>query len=63
MKVLVFMMVVILPNGDVSIDARPVQSCPDKIEVNKVMDAQMAHGDIASWQALCEMLILPFTTS
>jgi len=62
-KVLVFMMVVILPNGDVSIDARPVQSCPDKAEVNRVMDAQIHSGDILSWQAACDMIVLPLTAS
>jgi hypothetical protein len=63
MNLLVFMMVVILPNGDVSIDARPVKSCPDKAEVNRVMDAQIHSGDILSWQAACDMIVLPLTAS
>ena len=63
MKVLVFLVIVIMPNGDYEVTSNIVQTCPDKAKVNRVMDAQIANGDILSWQALCEMLIIPFTAS
>lgn len=63
MKVLVFLIITVMPNGSYEVTSNVVQTCPNKAEVNRVMDAQIANGDILSWQALCEMMIIPFTAS
>lgn len=53
MKVLVFLIIVIMPNGDYEVTSDVVQSCPDKLRFIEVMNKRQAQGEIMGWNAVC----------
>tara|TARA_R100001460_G_scaffold18675_1_gene39499 strand:+ start:1076 stop:1273 length:198 start_codon:yes stop_codon:yes gene_type:complete len=61
---MLFVVVVILPNGQPRVDAGVVDQCPNTKETTKIYEQAVLRGDIIDWRARCYSsdLILPTFT-
>ena len=61
---LLFVVVVILPNGEPKVDAGVVAKCPDTERTTKIYEQAVLRGDILDWRARCynSDLMLPTFT-
>ena len=62
--IMLFVVVVILPNGQPKVDAGVVAQCPDTQETTKIYEQAVIRGDILDWRARCynSDLMLPTFT-
>ena len=61
---MLFVVVVIMPNGQPKVDAGAVDKCPDIQETIKIYEQAVLRGDILDWRARCynSELTLPTLT-
>ena len=61
---MLFVVVVILPNGQPKVDAGVVTKCPDTERTTKIYEQAVLRGDILDWRARCynSDLMLPTFT-
>ena len=61
---MLFVVVVILPNGQPKVDAGGVDQCPDTERTTKIYEQAVLRGDILDWRARCSNsdLMLPTFT-
>jgi hypothetical protein len=61
---MLFVVVVILPNGQPKVDAGVVAQCPDTERTTKIYEQAVLRGDILDWRARCynSDLMLPTFT-
>lgn len=50
---LLFVVVVILPNGQPQVDAGVVGQCPDTQAIIQIYEQAVIRGDILDWRARC----------
>lgn len=50
---LLFVVVVILPNGQPQVDAGVVDKCPDTQAIIQIYEQAVIRGDILDWRARC----------
>jgi hypothetical protein len=49
----VFILAVILPNGEVKVDSSILDQCPEKTLFTAQMEDKRIHREIVNWQARC----------
>ena len=49
----IFILAVILPNGEVKVDSSILDQCPEKTLFTPQMEDKRIHRDILDWQARC----------
>jgi len=49
----IFILAVILPNGEVKVDSSILDQCPEKTLFTAQMEDKRIHRDILDWQARC----------
>ena len=50
---MLFVVVVILPNGQPKVDAGVVAQCPDTEKTTQIYEQAVLKGDILDWRARC----------
>jgi len=52
-QVLIFMLVVVLPSGEVRVASSVVTQCPGRAQVVEQAELMLSKGDIVGWEANC----------
>lgn len=63
MKTLVFLVVLLFPNGSTQTISETVESCPNQAAVSAYWDQQKQAQNIVAWNAACFQVFLPTTKS
>lgn len=53
LKEAILVLAIITNEGDIEMDAKKMDQCPDKAVFSKVMDDMKADGKFIDWNALC----------
>ena len=53
MKAFVFLLLMVMPNGEAKHHSRIVEVCPDKASIDALFNQMQDEGEILDWNAVC----------
>lgn len=54
MNAVIFILAIVLPNGDVGIKYSILSECPDKSAVEELMNTKVKNKEILTWGGTCQ---------